>query len=423
MAYWFHRNNLKATTPITFELRGVSTNDQTRRIFSELRQNRNKLLELLTDPNHERSVMEKVSVDFFSLLLGLIQPFEQEESENKLRRAIKFKWTNTLLGNSPMEQQDTVFECASMLINLALWHTKHAAKLAAQEQPNMDDAKEIHTCLKTAAGIFSYVKNDLIGRMSNNTENATDTDARVLDAYINQCTAEAQEITLARAVELKHSSSLIAALANETSQLYKRADDALASLDAKIVTKWRKYFQLKSDFYLAYAYSYHGETLLTQDKCGEAIRGMQEAIKCYDKAAVTAQEYATAKGPGTVARPLNHRFFRQLGPILKRTVDKCERENGLIYHQKVAYDPPQLELKATYGLVRPEEFQFPTLNSLWTIDVYRKMDAHMAPKPEQPLPGTSDEKKEKPKDLPPVKEKETPMSEKDPTNISGCIIS
>ena len=32
------------------------------------------------------------------------------------------------------EQQDSVFECASMAINLALWYTKHAAKLAAKEE-------------------------------------------------------------------------------------------------------------------------------------------------------------------------------------------------------------------------------------------------------------------------------------------------
>ena len=33
------------------------------------------------------------------------------------------------------------------------------------------------------------------------------------------------------------------------------------------------------------------------------------------------------------------------------------------------------------------------------------------------------EKEEKPKDLPPVKEKEVPMSDKDPKNNSGCVIS
>ena len=66
----------------------------------EMRQTRNKLLELLTDPNHEKSFMEKAVTDYFSLLMGLIQPFEENETENKLRRAIKFKWTNTLLGTA-----------------------------------------------------------------------------------------------------------------------------------------------------------------------------------------------------------------------------------------------------------------------------------------------------------------------------------
>ena len=32
--------------------------------------------------------------------------------------------------------------------------------------------------------------------------------------------------------------------------------------------------------------------------------------------------------------------------------EKCERENGMIYHQKVPYDPPELVLNdKTFGLV------------------------------------------------------------------------
>ena len=53
-------------------------------------------------------------------------------------------------------------------------------------------------------------------------------------------------------------------------------------------------------------------------------------IPAYDRSAVTCKDYAAAKGPGTVAKPLNHVFFRSLGPVLKRTLDKCERENGLM---------------------------------------------------------------------------------------------
>lgn len=43
---------------------------------------------------------------------------------------------------------------------------------------------DFHTC---------FEQDDLIGRLSDNTENAIDTDSRVLDAYIGQCTGEAQE--------------------------------------------------------------------------------------------------------------------------------------------------------------------------------------------------------------------------------------
>ena len=36
-------------------------------------------------------------------------------------------------------------------------------------------------------------QNELVPKLSDVNENAMDTDTRVLDAYINQCTAEAQE--------------------------------------------------------------------------------------------------------------------------------------------------------------------------------------------------------------------------------------
>ena len=46
----------------------------------------------------------------------------------------------------------------------------------------------------------------------------------------------------------------------------------------------------------------------------------------YQKAEALCKEYATTKGQGTFARPANHIFFKRLGPVLKRTLEKCERE-------------------------------------------------------------------------------------------------
>ena len=50
----------------------------------------------------------------------------------------------------------------------------------------------------------------------------------------------------------------------------------------------------------------------------------------YNEAIGLAKEYAKTKGPGTQAKPEQHAFFRRLLPIVQRTLEKCERENGFM---------------------------------------------------------------------------------------------
>ena len=102
---------------------------------------------------------------------------------------------------------------------------------------------------------------------------------------------------------------------------------------------------------------------------------MQESKSCYSKAGLMATEYAKTKGAGTTARPEKHTFFRRLAPMLGRTLEKCERENGFIYHQKVPYDPVELPLNAaTHGLVAPEMYEIPAVSPLWTPMAYAAFD-------------------------------------------------
>ena len=63
-----------------------------------MRTNRNKLLEMLVDPNHSVEAMERVANEYFALIQGLYQQVDPNEPENKLRKVIGFKWTNTLTG-------------------------------------------------------------------------------------------------------------------------------------------------------------------------------------------------------------------------------------------------------------------------------------------------------------------------------------
>ncbi|XP_013419651.1 BRO1 domain-containing protein BROX [Lingula anatina] len=419
MAHWFHRNPIKATAPVTFDLRGVTSTGPTRKICSDLRQHRNRLLDILSNPNENMETVDNVAKEYFSLLQGFLTAVDEKGGESKLRHIIRFRWTNTLTGNTPTAQYDAMYEFVSMAVNVALWYTKHAAKIAAEnDEPSMDEAKEVHTCLRKAAGIFVHLRDKCIAGLIESPEQGTDLDSRVVTAYMHQSTAEAQEVTLARAVELKHTASLISALAFETSNMFQSADDSLKGEDERLVTKWRKYLQLKRAFYMAYAYSYHGETLLAQDKCGEAIRCLRESVKEYEKAGALAKEYKQAKGPGTTARPEEHLFFRRLGPIVKRTLEKCERENGFIYHHKVPEELPDLALKATYGLASPEEVEFPPPSPAWNPAVYAEFKVENNP----PVPEKEKEKGEG-KEIPPVKEEDIKHAGKDPRNNSGCVVS
>ncbi|MBN3305919.1 BROX protein, partial [Amia calva] len=374
MTHWFHRNPLKATAPVSFNFYGVAASPAANKICNDLRAARARLLEMFTDVTCNPDMMKNATDAYFSLLQGFIVSLDDTTKENKLRFIQNFRWTDTLHGNIPSAQQDAVFELISMGFNVGIWYTKYASRLSGKEDITETEAKEVHRSLKIASGILKHLQDAYIPRLITPAEKGRDLDPRVIDTYIVQSQAEAQEVTIARAIELKHSDSLIAALAFETANFYQKADHTLNTLEPDQTNKWRKYLQLKQFFYMAYAFCYHGRTLLASDKCGEAIRSLQEAERYYAKAESLCKEYRQTKGPGSTAKPSEQLFFKKLGSCIKTTLEKCQRENGFIYFQKVPAEPPQLELKASYGLAEPAAFEFPPLSSQCTPEVYATFD-------------------------------------------------
>jgi hypothetical protein len=57
----------------------------------------------------------------------------------------------------------------------------------------MDEAKLVHSSLRKAAGLFTFVEKYFLRQLQTNPVQGSDLDPRVLSAYLNQCTAEAQE--------------------------------------------------------------------------------------------------------------------------------------------------------------------------------------------------------------------------------------
>uniref|UniRef100_A0AAY4BRM7 BRO1 domain-containing protein BROX n=1 Tax=Denticeps clupeoides TaxID=299321 RepID=A0AAY4BRM7_9TELE len=382
MAHWFHRNPLKATASVSFNFYGIAGSPAANKICNDLRTTRARLLEMFTDITCNPEIMKNATNAYFSLLQGFIVSLDGTTQENKLRFIQNFKWIDTLQGNAASAQQDAIFELVSMAFNVALWYTKYASRL------------ETH-----------------IPRLITPAEKGRDLEPRVIDAYTVQSQAEAQEVTIARAIELKHNAALIAAIAFETANFYQKADHTLNTLDPEYSSKWRKYLQLKQHFYMAYAYCYHGQTLLATDKCGEAIRSLQEAEKCYSKAEALCKEYRQTKGPGSTAKPSEQLFFLKLGGLIKNTLEKCQRENGFIYFHKVPAEAPLLELKASYGLAEPIPFEFPHLSEQCTPEVYATFDLTKGAKDDKAKPKQEEEVK-------PVKEPDLK-----PQKDTGCIVS
>ena len=69
--------------------------------FSELRLSRHRVLELVSDPNHEMDTIDKAVKEYLALLQGFVVSFDDKNpGDSKLRHIIKFRWTNTLCGNT-----------------------------------------------------------------------------------------------------------------------------------------------------------------------------------------------------------------------------------------------------------------------------------------------------------------------------------
>ena len=109
-----------------------------------------KLLELLSNHNSDIGDVSIAFTEYVSLLKGLLEAPVESGGESKLRFSIHFRWTNSLGGRTPRQvnniiicsilifwysiNADAEFELFSVIMNVANWHSKHAAVLAANDE-------------------------------------------------------------------------------------------------------------------------------------------------------------------------------------------------------------------------------------------------------------------------------------------------
>uniref|UniRef100_A0A5K3EMJ0 BRO1 domain-containing protein n=1 Tax=Mesocestoides corti TaxID=53468 RepID=A0A5K3EMJ0_MESCO len=311
--------------------------------------------------------------------------------------------------------RDANFELVGILYNLGLWLSKHAAKIASNNDIEMEQAVEVYKSLRNAAGVFHYIKSNLLKQIKGEIAKGSDLDPNVLEAYILQSLAEAQEVTIARAMELKHDPGIIAALASETAIMYEKCKFGLQNVPDALVTKWRAYCIFKAACFRAYAHCFYSESQLKADHCGVAIVSAQEALKYCAQAQNAAKVYRSGSGAEYV-------FIRRLQPYAQRTLTKAQTENAMIYHQKVPASMPQLQLKPDYGVATPE---LPAGLSFSVDESWQEAmpGFDLTKVPEWISRKDYQAKKKEAAKLHTVPETPIYQGDRDPNNESGCVIS
>ncbi|KAK5975728.1 hypothetical protein GCK32_016507, partial [Trichostrongylus colubriformis] len=90
---------------------------------------------------------------------------DPSKGTSKLAPVQRYQWGHSMLGTLATEMSDSWFEALNLIDCMAMWLSKHAAWVAGKDDVRDYEAKECLTCLRRAAGMFSYVGTH-IGRLS-----------------------------------------------------------------------------------------------------------------------------------------------------------------------------------------------------------------------------------------------------------------
>ncbi|RMX53550.1 hypothetical protein pdam_00004377 [Pocillopora damicornis] len=234
------------------------------------------------------------------------------------------------------------------------------------EDEDEEKMKQSLNSLKTAASIFETAKS-----WASLIQGSKDLTVPILSALYLQSLAEGQTVTIRRAVSKDHKASLISELCHDVSQKYTAA---AGEVDASHHEgqKWSTYLRFQGETYMALARCYQGVHLLeTEEKCGDSIVVLGEGFKHLSQATHLSKEYDKIK-PKTKLHLAESAQFEKVKKVLNENKAKSDRENNLIYHQKLPEEcPPPLDPKCVVHVTALElpSGEDHTLTVLETSDV------------------------------------------------------
>lgn len=278
------------------------------------------------------------------------------------RRAVPFQWQDVLLIAGPSSASDTVYELASILIAVAVWQQRRAVYLCqgGKAGSSSDAAIKAYNLLRCAGGIYQFVQTKCVPLLANICL-SVDCSPQVVQGYTQLALADAQSITVLRAIQKGNAPSLIAALAHDTANMYQAAAQAFKQVasTSKLGSKQGRYAEWKLLVFQGYMYAFTGLTHLSNHEGGKAVWCADEARSLSQSASKAAGHFDKA-APASL--PADHaQFDAAFIDCVSNVYNKCKRENDTIFYNHIPEElpsPPPPKKLAT-----PTEYQLPPLSA------------------------------------------------------------
>mmetsp|Transcript_30545 Transcript_30545/g.86338 ORF Transcript_30545/g.86338 Transcript_30545/m.86338 type:complete len:523 (+) Transcript_30545:139-1707(+) len=297
-------------------------------------------------------------------------PRAPSAAQTALNNAIEFRWADLFPQPEPSSSAEppaggALFESAMLLLSHALWKAHAAALIAnSRQQPGSPErglsserTAEAYRLLREAAGLASALQADPFLAAATRS-GAGDLRPSLLAALEALWLADAESLTVGRALSKGTSHPLVAAVAADCCELYRKAEKCppAAAWGSTIVA----YARFKAGSMSAYAHISNAQHLLDQELAADAMRSAREAkdllataatnVEAFDRQLPKLQRDGISHGP----------FLTHLRQTVERAADRIQRINSMVHYKAEA---PQLPpLPEPSRLVQPLPLELPPVS-------------------------------------------------------------
>ncbi|KAJ5069972.1 pcd6 interacting protein-related [Anaeramoeba ignava] len=280
---------------------------------------------------------------YYSFLDLLTKKLPTKSSDKK---ALKINWIwfdafkNKIFASTEIE-----FEKASILFNIgALSNSKGLLENIDSE----DGMKQALQNFQFSAGIFSYIKNELLNKLPKGITN--DFSLNSIEMIISLMLAQAQECIVKKAIKSEMKPTITKKLAFQTSLYYEKSIQFLKSspINNSVEKSFTPHLEIKKLYFKAIANQYEAKFLESTQEYGKRVSRLQLA----NSFAKTMSNYLK-----------NCSYLKEtverLQKIIQKETELATKENDTIYHSEIP-DMNSLSEIPAQSLVTPTPF--PDLN-------------------------------------------------------------